>query len=68
MKMSRTFFVSLWLAVILGAGAVDALARGEYGVLVGMVKSAVTTTPLEEVVNNSKKLDPTLIALAKKLD
>ncbi|HEY4692840.1 MAG TPA: 6-phosphofructokinase [Bellilinea sp.] len=56
------------LASRLGAGAVDALARGEYGVLVGMVKSAVTTTPLEEVVNNSKKLDPTLIALAKKLD
>ena len=46
----------------------DALARGEYGVLVGMVKSAVTTTPLEEVVNTPKKIDPALIELARRLD
>jgi 6-phosphofructokinase 1 len=52
----------------LGAGATEALARGEAGVLVGMIKGAVTTTPLAEVVNNPKKLDETLIALAKKLD
>lgn len=56
------------LASRLGAGAVDALARGEYGVLVGMVKGAVTTTPLTEVVNTPKKLDPALIELAKRLD
>ncbi len=56
------------LASRLGAGAVDALARGEYGVLVGMVKSAVTTTPLEEVVNTPKKIDPALIELARRLD
>ncbi|HWR65059.1 MAG TPA: 6-phosphofructokinase [Bellilinea sp.] len=56
------------LASRLGAGAVDALARGEYGVLVGMVKGAVTTTPLMEVVNTPKKLDPALIELAKRLD
>jgi 6-phosphofructokinase 1 len=56
------------LASRLGAGAVDALARGEYGVLVGMVKSVVTTTPLTEVVNTPKKLDPALIELARRLD
>jgi len=56
------------LASRLGAGAVDALARGEYGVLVGMVKSVVTATPLAEVVNTPKKLDPALIELAKRLD
>jgi len=56
------------LASRLGSGAVDALARGEYGVLVGMVKSVVTTTPLAEVVANPKKLDPALIELAKRLD
>lgn len=56
------------LASRLGAGAVDALARGEYGVLVGMVKSVVTTTPLAEVVNTPKKLDPALIELARRLD
>lgn len=56
------------LASRLGAGAVDALARGEYGVLVGMIKSAVATTPLDKVVVSQKKLDESLIALAKKLD
>lgn len=56
------------LASRLGAGAVDALARGEYGVLIGMIKGAVTATPLAEVVANPKKLDPTLIELAKRLD
>lgn len=56
------------LASRLGAGAVDGLARGEYGVLVGMVKGAVTTTPLADVANTPKKLDPALIELAKRLD
>jgi 6-phosphofructokinase 1 len=56
------------LASRLGAGAVEALDRGEYGVLVGMVKSQVTTTPLEEVVNNKKQIDLKLFELAKMLD
>ena len=56
------------LASRLGAGATDALARGEYGVLVGMLKRAIKTTPLEEVVGKPKKLDESLIELAKKLD
>lgn len=56
------------LASRLGAGAVEALERGEYGVLVGMMKSQVTTTPLEEVVNNKKQIDLKLFELAKMLD
>jgi len=56
------------LASRLGFAAVEALARGEYGVLVGMVKSATTTTPLEEVVNTKKEIDLSLFELAKVLD
>ncbi len=56
------------LASRLGAGAVDALTRGEYGVLVGMLNSAIKTTSLEEVVGKPKKLDESLIELARKLD
>ncbi|MBZ0304063.1 MAG: 6-phosphofructokinase [Anaerolineae bacterium] len=52
------------LATRLGAGAVDALARGEYGVLVGLNTNQVTTTPLEEVVGRHKVLNPELIELA----
>jgi len=56
------------LATRLGAAATAALARGEYGVLVGMNKSAITTTPLSVVVANKKSLDFTLIDLQKELD
>lgn len=56
------------LASRLGAGATDALARGEYGVLVGLIKNQVTTTPLDVVASNKKGLDEAMIELAKKLD
>lgn len=56
------------LASRLGAGAVEALERGENGVLVGMIKSQVATTPLEEVVANKKQIDLKLFELAKMLD
>lgn len=55
------------LATRLGAAAVDALARGEAGVLVGWVRGAVATTPLEEVAGKLKPLDPALLALAQVL-
>jgi 6-phosphofructokinase 1 len=51
------------LATRLGAGAVDALARGERAVLVGYVKGAVATTPLSEVVGRQKGLDLALVQL-----
>lgn len=52
------------LATRLGEGAVEALARSECGVLVGMVNGHVTTTPLTEVAGKQKPIDPTLIRLA----
>ncbi|MBA3875121.1 MAG: 6-phosphofructokinase [Anaerolineae bacterium] len=56
------------LATRLGAAATSALARGEYGVLVGMNKSAMTTTALSVVVANKKTVDFALIELQKELD
>ncbi|MDP2965967.1 MAG: 6-phosphofructokinase [Pelolinea sp.] len=56
------------LASRLGAGAVDCLDRGEFGVLVGWVNGKVQTTPLEEVVDKTKQIDLELFDLARKLD
>lgn len=56
------------LASKLGAGAVKQLADGNNGVLVGLNKGAVTTTPLADVVAGKKALDPAMIELAKILD
>ena len=56
------------LATRLGAGAVTALARGEAGVLVGMLKGRITTTPLNEVVGVQKPIDEELLQLAHALD
>lgn len=55
------------LATRLGAGAVAALARGESNVLVGMIRSRVTT-PYSEIVGIQKPIDPELVELAKLLD
>jgi len=55
------------LATRLGAAAVDALARGENGVLVGWVRGGVTTTPLAEIAGQQKGLDPELFELAQVL-
>jgi 6-phosphofructokinase 1 len=56
------------LASRLGAGAVQALARGEVGVLVGMVRSQVCCTPLAQVIGRTKTIDPELFELARLLD
>lgn len=50
-----------------GAGATDAIARGEFGVLVGLKENEIRTIPLAEVVANKKVLDPNLIDLARTL-
>jgi 6-phosphofructokinase 1 len=52
------------LATRLGAAATDHLARGEHGVLVGLIKDEIAATPLSKVVANKKSLDPQLLALA----
>jgi 6-phosphofructokinase 1 len=52
------------LATRLGAGAVEALARGDHGVLVGVVAGRLATTALVEVSGRQKPLNPDLIRLA----
>jgi 6-phosphofructokinase 1 len=51
----------------LGAAAVDTLAAGEAGVLVGNVGGRITATPLAEVVGRTKPPDPALVELARRL-
>ena len=55
------------LGTRLGAAAVEQLAAGRAGVLVGIMKGEITTTPLAEVVKGKKKLDPELFELARVL-
>lgn len=55
------------LATRLAAGATESLARGEYGVLVGVMQRALVRTPYAEVIANTKQLDPEWVALAKVL-
>ncbi len=52
------------LATRLGAGATDALAREEFGVLMGLIADRITATPLSEVVSHKKELDLKLLELA----
>jgi len=55
------------LATRLGAGAVEALVRGQSGVLVGLLEGRVSTTPLAEVAHVKKPLDLSLLELARVL-
>ncbi len=55
------------LATRLGAAAVDRLAAGEHGVLVGLRQGAIATTPHAEVVARKKELDLGLFDLARVL-
>ncbi|HEY3324212.1 MAG TPA: ATP-dependent 6-phosphofructokinase [Planctomycetota bacterium] len=55
------------LGTRLGAGAIAALKRGERGVLVGMVRGSIKTTPLQEALSITKPLDPELLSMAKVL-
>lgn len=56
------------LATQLGAAAVECMALGKYGVMVGTIKGEICTTPLEEVANRKKVLDLKLFELAKILE
>jgi 6-phosphofructokinase 1 len=55
------------LATRLGAAATDRLARGEHGVLCGLLKGETAATPLAEVVSCRKALDTSLLELARVL-
>jgi len=51
-----------------GLGAIEAIDRGEFGVLVGIQNNQITTTPFSEVIGKSKPLDEDLLRLARILD
>jgi 6-phosphofructokinase 1 len=55
------------LATRLGADAVERLARGDQGVLVGLLQGEIAATPLSEVAGNKKALDQRLLDLASLL-
>lgn len=55
------------LATRLGAAAVERLAAGEHGVLVGLQGGEIQATPLAEVAARKKGLDMGLLKLAKVL-
>lgn len=50
-----------------GAAAVDALARGERGVMIGLRGGELRTTPLADVAIGPRPLDPTPLELARVL-
>ncbi len=52
------------LATRFGAVAVDHVARGEFGVLVGLIKGQIAPTPLADIVGKRKELDLSLLKLA----
>jgi 6-phosphofructokinase 1 len=52
------------LATRLGAAATEHLARGEQGLLMGLIKGEIVGTPLEEVVSNKRELELELLQLA----
>ena len=53
------------LATRLGAAAIDVLAAGQSGLLVGMVCNAVATTPLGEIAGRTRPADGKLLELAR---
>jgi len=55
------------LATRLGSGATEAIARGEFGVLVGQIKNEITTTPLKDIIGKIKHPDKELLDLANVL-
>jgi 6-phosphofructokinase 1 len=55
------------LATRLSAAAVDHLARGEHGRLMGFVGGEVRSTPFEEVMRSTKTIDMELLKLARVL-
>jgi 6-phosphofructokinase 1 len=52
------------LATRLGVAAMEALIRGEHGVLVGLLDNRAGTTPLSDVVGRNKPLDLGLLDMA----
>ena len=60
-------FADRVLATRLGAAAVEQLANGVHGVLVGLVRDEIQTTPLAVVARTKKTLDTRILELARVL-
>jgi len=56
------------LASRFGNGAIEAIDRGETGVLVGLNKGKITTTPLADIVGKTKEISMEMVKLAQILD
>jgi 6-phosphofructokinase 1 len=55
------------LATRLGAAAVDQLARGTPGMLVGLLRNEIVATPLGDIAGKTKPVDADLLDLARML-
>jgi 6-phosphofructokinase 1 len=55
------------LATRFGVAAVQELSAGRHGVMVGLIKDEVCTTPFSEVITNKKQLDFHLLDTARML-
>jgi len=55
------------LATRLGAAAVDSLAAGRHGVLLGMLRGEIAATPLAEIAGRTRAADTALVELARVL-
>ena len=55
------------LATRLGAAAVDSLAAGRHGVLLGMLRGEIAATPLSEIAGRTRAADAALCELARML-
>ena len=55
------------LASRTGAAAIEALARGVDGVVIGIAAAAIRETPLDQVIGRIKPIDPSMVELARVL-
>jgi 6-phosphofructokinase 1 len=53
------------LATRLGAAAIETLANGKHGVLVGIMKGEIAVTPLAEIAGKMRPADASLLDLAR---
>jgi 6-phosphofructokinase 1 len=55
------------LATRIGAAAVDSLAAGRHGLLLGMLRGEVAATPLADIAGRMRPADASLVELARSM-